>query len=93
MGPHHNTVYTLSVCNLNMLSPTLFKGGLEPLKRLQRLLIDHNQLISTKGLRKMYMLLHLDLSHNHLSSVEGLENCALLNTLDLRGNNLTEVKN
>ena len=69
-----------------------YKGGLEPLKRLQKLLLDHNQLISTRGLREVYTLLHLDLSHNHLSSVEGLDNCALLNTLDLTGNNLIEVK-
>ena len=54
--------------------------------------VDHNQLISTKGLRDVYTLLHLDCSHNHLPSVEGLENSALLNTLDLRANSLTEVK-
>lgn len=54
--------------------------------------VDHNQLISTKGLRDVYTLLHLSCSHNHLASVEGLENSALLNTLDLRGNSLTEVR-
>lgn len=54
--------------------------------------LDHNQLISTKGLRDVYTLLHLNCSHNHLASVEGLENSALLNTLDLRANSLTEVK-
>lgn len=54
--------------------------------------MDHNQLISTKGLRDVYTLLHLSCSHNHLASVEGLENSALLNTLDLRANSLTEVQ-
>lgn len=54
--------------------------------------VDHNQLISTKGLRDVYTLLYLNCSHNHLASVEGLENSALLNTLDLRANSLTEVK-
>ena len=67
-------------------------AGLESVRRLQRLSVDHNQLISTKGLRDVYTLLHLDCSHNHLPSVEGLENSALLNTLDLRANSLTEVK-
>lgn len=54
--------------------------------------VDHNQLISTKGLRDVYTLLHLDCSHNHLVNVEGLENSALLNTLDLTANSLAEVK-
>lgn len=54
--------------------------------------VDHNHLISTKGLRDVYTLLYLNCSHNHLASVEGLENSALLNTLDLRANSLTEVK-
>lgn len=54
--------------------------------------MDHNQLISTKGLRDVYTLLHLSCSHNHLTSVEGLENSALLHTLDLTANSLTEVK-
>uniref|UniRef100_A0A3B4X8W5 Uncharacterized protein n=1 Tax=Seriola lalandi dorsalis TaxID=1841481 RepID=A0A3B4X8W5_SERLL len=67
-------------------------AGLESMKRLQRLSVDHNQLISTKGLRDVYTLIHLDCSHNHLASVEGLENSALLQTLDLRANSLTEVK-
>lgn len=58
---------------------------------LLRLSVDHNQLLSTRGLKEIYTLLHLDCSYNHLSHVEGLENCALLNTLDLRGNSLTEV--
>lgn len=66
-------------------------AGLESVRRLQRLSVDHNQLISTKGLRDVYTLLHLSCSHNHLASVEGLENSALLNTLDLRANSLTEV--
>lgn len=59
---------------------------------LQGLLVDHNQLLSTKGLNEVYTLLHLDCSYNHISHVEGLENCALLNTLDLRGNSLTQVE-
>lgn len=67
-------------------------AGLEFMRRLQRLSVDHNQLISTRGLRDVYTLLHLDCSHNHLASVEGLENSALLQTLDLRANSLTEVK-
>ena len=54
--------------------------------------MDHNQLISTKGLRDVYTLLHLSCSHNHLVSVEGLENSALLGTLDLSANSLTEVQ-
>uniref|UniRef100_A0A8D0DBS4 Uncharacterized protein n=1 Tax=Sander lucioperca TaxID=283035 RepID=A0A8D0DBS4_SANLU len=69
-----------------------FLAGLESMRRLQRLSLDHNQLISTKGLRDVFTLLHLNCSHNHLASVEGLENSALLNTLDLRANSLTEVR-
>lgn len=67
-------------------------AGLESVKRLQKLSVDHNQLISTKGLRDVYTLLHLSCSHNHLTNVEGLENSALLHTLDLTANSLTEVK-
>uniref|UniRef100_A0A665VVV5 Uncharacterized protein n=1 Tax=Echeneis naucrates TaxID=173247 RepID=A0A665VVV5_ECHNA len=73
---------------LFILSP----AGLESMKRLQRLSVDHNQLISTKGLRDICTLVHLDCSHNHLASVEGLESCALLHTLDLNANCLTEVR-
>lgn len=54
--------------------------------------MNHNQLISTKGLRDVYTLLNLECSHNHLAKVEGLENSALLHTLDLRSNSLAEVK-
>lgn len=68
-------------------------GGLGSLKKLHHLTVDHNQLISTRGLSETFTLLHVDCSYNHISHVEGLENCALLNTLDLRGNNLTEVNN
>uniref|UniRef100_H3D883 Uncharacterized protein n=1 Tax=Tetraodon nigroviridis TaxID=99883 RepID=H3D883_TETNG len=63
-------------------------AGLESLKSLQKLSLDHNELISTTGLSHMYTLLHLSCSHNHLTSVEGLENNALLHTLDLRANSL-----
>lgn len=71
---------------------SIFVAGLESVKSLQRLSVDHNQLISTKGLRDVYTLLHLSCSHNHLTNVEGLENSALLHTLDLTANSLTEVK-
>uniref|UniRef100_A0A3Q0RIA0 Uncharacterized protein n=1 Tax=Amphilophus citrinellus TaxID=61819 RepID=A0A3Q0RIA0_AMPCI len=74
-----------------LLISVCFLAGLESVRRLQRLSVDHNQLISTKGLRDVYTLLHLDCSHNHLASVEGLESNALLHTLDLMGNSLTEV--
>lgn len=62
------------------------------MKRLQKLSLDHNELISTAGLSDTYTLLHLSCSHNHLTSVEGLENNALLHTLDLSANSLAEVK-
>lgn len=67
-------------------------GGLESLKNLQQLLVDHNQLISTKGLCEVPTLIHLDCSFNHLAQVEGIENCGLLQVLKLQGNNLQEVK-
>lgn len=69
-----------------------FLGGLETLKKLQRLVVDHNQLISTKGLSATPTLLYLDCSFNHLSHIEGIENCGLLQILKLQGNNLSEVK-
>uniref|UniRef100_A0A087Y250 Uncharacterized protein n=1 Tax=Poecilia formosa TaxID=48698 RepID=A0A087Y250_POEFO len=72
------------------MSVFFFLAGLESMRRLQRLFVDHNQLISTKGLRDVYTLHHLDCSHNHLANVEGLENSALLHTLDLRSNSLSE---
>lgn len=66
-------------------------AGLESARKLQRLAVDHNELISTGGLRDAYTLLHLSCSHNHLTSVEGVESSALLATLDLRANSLMEV--
>lgn len=66
-------------------------AGLESARKLQRLALDHNELISTGGLREVYTLLHLSCSHNHLTSAEGVESSALLGTLDLRANSLTEV--
>ncbi|XP_008944625.1 PREDICTED: leucine-rich repeat and IQ domain-containing protein 1-like, partial [Merops nubicus] len=65
--------------------------GLESLKNLQQLIVDHNQLISTKGLCETPTLLHLDCSFNHLTEVEGIENCGLLQILKLQGNNLQEI--
>lgn len=61
------------------------------MRKLQRLSLDHNELISTGGLRDVCTLLHLSCSHNHLTSAEGVESSALLATLDLRANSLTEV--
>uniref|UniRef100_A0A8C5J820 LRIQ1 protein n=1 Tax=Junco hyemalis TaxID=40217 RepID=A0A8C5J820_JUNHY len=65
--------------------------GLESLKNLQQLIVDHNQLISTKGLCEAPTLIHLDCSYNYLAQVEGIENCGLLQVLKLQGNNLQEV--
>uniref|UniRef100_A0A3P9C4Y7 Uncharacterized protein n=1 Tax=Maylandia zebra TaxID=106582 RepID=A0A3P9C4Y7_9CICH len=79
-------------CSAFCIYSVCFLAGLESVRRLQRLSVNHNQLINTKGMRDVYTLLHLDCSHNHLANVEGLENSALLHTLDLRGNGLTEVK-
>lgn len=61
------------------------------MRKLQRLAVDHNELISTAGLQDVSTLLHLSCSHNHLTSVEGVEGSALLGSLDLRANSLTEV--
>lgn len=79
--------------HVHMHVVSFFSAGLESMKRLQELSLDHNELISTTGLSDMYTLLHLSCSHNHLTSVEGLENNALLHRLDLRANSLAEVKN
>ncbi|KGL73174.1 Leucine-rich repeat and IQ domain-containing protein 1, partial [Tinamus guttatus] len=68
-----------------------FPGGLESLKNLQQLIMDHNQLISTKGLCEAPTLMHLDCSFNHLTQVEGIENSGLLQILKLQGNNLQEL--
>ncbi|KFW68021.1 Leucine-rich repeat and IQ domain-containing protein 1, partial [Pygoscelis adeliae] len=65
--------------------------GLESLKNLQKLIVDHNQLISTKGLCETPTLIHLDCSFNHLTQVEGIESCGLLQILKLQGNNLQEL--
>ncbi|XP_026086463.1 leucine-rich repeat and IQ domain-containing protein 1 [Carassius auratus] len=82
-GAENLQILQLSHNNISRISETL--------KMLLQLSVDHNQLLSTRGLNEIYTLLHLDCSYNHLSHVEGLENCALLNTLDLRGNSLTEL--
>uniref|UniRef100_A0A4W5RD79 Uncharacterized protein n=1 Tax=Hucho hucho TaxID=62062 RepID=A0A4W5RD79_9TELE len=90
---HFLAILYILPCLMYLAKKTLADmEGLEPLKRLQKLLLDHNQLISITRLREVYMLLHLDLSHKYLSSVESLDSCALHNTLDLTENNLTEVK-
>uniref|UniRef100_A0A674HWC2 Leucine rich repeats and IQ motif containing 1 n=1 Tax=Terrapene triunguis TaxID=2587831 RepID=A0A674HWC2_9SAUR len=68
-----------------------FSGGLESLKNLQQLIVDHNQLISTKGLCDVPTLMHIDCSFNHLTQLEGIENCGLLQILKLQGNNLSEL--
>uniref|UniRef100_A0A8B9I5R7 Leucine rich repeats and IQ motif containing 1 n=1 Tax=Anser brachyrhynchus TaxID=132585 RepID=A0A8B9I5R7_9AVES len=71
----------------------LYSGlcGLESLKNLQQLNVDHNQLISTKGLCEAPTLIHLDCSFNHLTQIEGIESCGLLQILKLQGNNLQEL--
>ena len=66
-------------------------GGLESLKNLQQLVVDHNQLISTKGLYDTPTIIYLDCSHNHLTKLEGIENCGFLQILKLQGNYLSEV--
>ncbi|KFZ47072.1 Leucine-rich repeat and IQ domain-containing protein 1, partial [Antrostomus carolinensis] len=79
------------LCNV-LYSFSFNKGcGLESLKNLQQLIVDHNQLISTKGLCEASTLIHLDCSFNHLTQVEGIENCGLLQILKLQGNNLQEI--
>uniref|UniRef100_A0A8D2LBF1 Leucine rich repeats and IQ motif containing 1 n=1 Tax=Varanus komodoensis TaxID=61221 RepID=A0A8D2LBF1_VARKO len=65
-------------------------SGLESLKNLQRLVVSHNQLISTKGLSDTPTLVYIDCSFNHLNEVEGIQNCGLLQILKLQGNNLNE---
>lgn len=71
--------------------PSHLLAGLDSLRRLQRLSLDHNQLVSTKGLKDVCTLLHLDCSYNHLASVEGLGSNILLRMLDLTSNSLSEV--
>uniref|UniRef100_A0A663MN70 Leucine rich repeats and IQ motif containing 1 n=1 Tax=Athene cunicularia TaxID=194338 RepID=A0A663MN70_ATHCN len=78
-----------NLCN-NICSLLEYQCGLESLKSLQQLIMDHNHLISTKGLREAPTLIHLDCSFNHLTQVEGIENCGLLQILKLQGNNLQE---
>ncbi|KFW82277.1 Leucine-rich repeat and IQ domain-containing protein 1, partial [Manacus vitellinus] len=74
-------------CGLNLQ----FSDGLKSLKNLQQLTVDHNQLISTKGLCEVPTLIYLDCSFNHLTQVEDIENCGLLQVLKLQGNNLQEL--
>ncbi|KFO12644.1 Leucine-rich repeat and IQ domain-containing protein 1, partial [Balearica regulorum gibbericeps] len=76
---------------LPALTQLEYVSGLESLKNLQQLIVDHNQLISTKGLSEAPTLIHLDCSFNHLTQVEGIENCGLLQSLKLQGNNLQEL--
>lgn len=66
-------------------------GGLESFKNLQKLVVDHNQLISTKGLCNTPTIIYLDCSHNHLTEAVGIENCGLLQILKLQGNYISEV--
>ncbi|KFP55907.1 Leucine-rich repeat and IQ domain-containing protein 1, partial [Cathartes aura] len=76
---------------LSALTELEYASGLDSLKNLQQLIVDHNQLISTKGLCEAPTLIHLDCSFNHLAQVEGIENCGLLQILKLQGNNLQEL--
>uniref|UniRef100_A0A8C3WRK1 Leucine rich repeats and IQ motif containing 1 n=1 Tax=Catagonus wagneri TaxID=51154 RepID=A0A8C3WRK1_9CETA len=77
--------------NTNELGMFCLPGGLESLKNLQQLIVDHNQLISTKGLCDIPTIIYLDCSYNHLTEVEGIENCGLLQILKLQGNYLSEL--
>uniref|UniRef100_A0A8C9MYX3 Leucine-rich repeat and IQ domain-containing protein 1 n=1 Tax=Serinus canaria TaxID=9135 RepID=A0A8C9MYX3_SERCA len=95
-----NNIYAVYIQNYTYLNDRFlfhrvlnheFSGGLESLKNLQQLIVDHNQLISTKGLCEAPTLIHLDCSFNHLAQVEGIENCGLLQVLKLQGNNLQEL--
>uniref|UniRef100_A0A2K5XNJ0 Leucine rich repeats and IQ motif containing 1 n=1 Tax=Mandrillus leucophaeus TaxID=9568 RepID=A0A2K5XNJ0_MANLE len=79
-----------SDCNF-LISHLHWNCGLESLKNLQQLILDHNQLISTKGLCDTPTIVYLDCSHNHLTDVEGIENCGLLQILKLQGNYLSEL--
>ncbi|XP_011789529.1 PREDICTED: LOW QUALITY PROTEIN: leucine-rich repeat and IQ domain-containing protein 1 [Colobus angolensis palliatus] len=79
-----------SDCNF-LISHLHWNCGLESLKNLQQLILDHNQLISTKGLCDTPTVVYLDCSHNHLTDVEGIENCGLLQILKLQGNYLSEL--
>ncbi|XP_063471200.1 LOW QUALITY PROTEIN: leucine-rich repeat and IQ domain-containing protein 1 [Symphalangus syndactylus] len=79
-----------SDCNF-LISHLYWNCGLESLKNLQQLILDHNQLISTKGLCDTPTIVYLDCSHNHLTDVEGVENCGLLQILKLQGNYLSEL--
>uniref|UniRef100_A0A8C4JXE7 Leucine rich repeats and IQ motif containing 1 n=1 Tax=Dromaius novaehollandiae TaxID=8790 RepID=A0A8C4JXE7_DRONO len=78
-------------CWPRYITLTQFVLILLSLKNLQRLIVDHNQLISTKGLCEAPTLMHLDCSFNHLTQVEGIENSGLLQILKLQGNNLQEL--
>ncbi|KFP67975.1 Leucine-rich repeat and IQ domain-containing protein 1, partial [Cariama cristata] len=87
--------FSAYVCIWKMSALLKSKGyflcGLQSLKNLQQLIVDHNQLISTKGLCEVPTVIHLDCSFNHLTQVEGIENCGLLQILKLQGNNLQEL--
>lgn len=77
--------------NKSVILKPYLPGGLESLKSLQQLTVDHNQLISTKGLCEAPTIVYLDCSHNHLTDVDGIGHCGLLQTVKLQGNYLREV--
>ncbi|EOB02119.1 Leucine-rich repeat and IQ domain-containing protein 1, partial [Anas platyrhynchos] len=83
--------YEISRSSINSDSSYSVCSGLESLKNLQQLNVDHNQLINTKGLCEAPTLIHLDCSFNHLTQIEGIESCGLLQILKLQGNNLQEL--
>ncbi|EHB09471.1 Leucine-rich repeat and IQ domain-containing protein 1, partial [Heterocephalus glaber] len=76
---------------LFFIMPSCLVSGLESLKNLQQLIVDHNQLISTKGLCDTPTIIYLDCSYNNLTDIEGIENCGLLQVLKLQGNYLSKL--
>ncbi|XP_006873032.1 PREDICTED: leucine-rich repeat and IQ domain-containing protein 1 [Chrysochloris asiatica] len=95
----HNKITRIGLYTLKAVLPSpkpkykhfYEESGLESLKNLQQLILDHNQLISTKGLCDTPTIIYLDCSYNHLTELEGIANCGLLQILKLQGNYLSEL--
>ncbi|KAK3699172.1 hypothetical protein QZH41_011874 [Actinostola sp. cb2023] len=64
------------------------RSDLSTCSNLQKLSLDNNQLIMTKGLSNLPRLQSLSCTNNHLPGVKEIDSCQLLQILNLTGNNL-----
>ena len=90
------TIHGLNACpNLRILDLSgndisRMSYHLDICTKLQTLMLNRNQLISTQGVHHLSNLMWLELDNNHLPDLESVESCPLLRHLSAEGNGIME---